>query len=112
MNRCRRTLVLALASLYATAWAGVSTVEQARIDRLIAFVETRKSVTFIRNGNDYSCEDAAKFMRSKMKMMGGDVFHRPAVDQPDCVEVQHSRAALLVFADGKTQPGPSSWVTN
>jgi hypothetical protein len=105
MNFCRRTWFLALLSLHATAWAGVSPSEQARIDRLIAFVETRKGVTFIRNGNDYSCEDAAKFMRGKMKMMGGDVSTaQQFIDQIASKSSTTGQPYLVRFTDGKTQP--------
>jgi hypothetical protein len=104
MSLCRRTLVIALASLGVTARAGVSPAEQARIDRLIAFVETRKGVTFIRNGNDYSCEEAAKFMRGKMKMMGGDVSTaQQFIDQIASKSSTTGQPYLVRFTDGKTQ---------
>ena len=48
-------------------------VEQARIDKLIRYVETQKGMVFIRNGSEYSCEQAAKFLRGKMESMGKDV---------------------------------------
>lgn len=47
--------------------------EQARIDKLIRFIETRQGMKFIRNGTEYSCEDAARFMRGKMDSMGTEV---------------------------------------
>ena len=47
--------------------------EQARIDRLIRHVELQQGMVFIRNGSEYSCEQAAKFLRGKMESMGKDV---------------------------------------
>jgi len=47
--------------------------EQSRIERLIRFVESQKDMKFIRNGTEYSCAEAAKFMRGKLESMGGDV---------------------------------------
>ena len=47
--------------------------EQSRIERLIRFVESQKDMKFIRNGTEYSCAEAAKFMRGKLESMGSDV---------------------------------------
>lgn len=47
--------------------------EQANIDQLIRHVELQKGMVFIRNGSEYTCEQAAKFLRSKMEAMGKDV---------------------------------------
>ncbi len=47
--------------------------EQARIDKLIRHVELQKGMVFIRNGSEYSCEQAAKFLRGKMESMGAEV---------------------------------------
>ena len=47
--------------------------EQNRIERLIAFVESQKDMKFIRNGTEYSCDDAAKFLRGKLEAMGGEI---------------------------------------
>jgi hypothetical protein len=47
--------------------------ELSRIERLIRFVETQKDLKFIRNGSEYTCAEAAKFLRGKLESMGGDV---------------------------------------
>jgi hypothetical protein len=47
--------------------------EQARIDKLIRHVELQKGMVFIRNGSEYSSEQAAKFLRGKMESMGAEV---------------------------------------
>ena len=44
--------------------------EQTRIQKLIAYVENQKGMTFIRNGSEYTCEEAGKFLRGKMEAMG------------------------------------------
>lgn len=104
MTLNRRALLSTLLVLCAPASAGISTAEQARIDRLIDYVETRKGVVFMRNGTDYSSEEAAKFMRGKMKMMGGDVTTaQQFIDQIASKSSTTGQAYLVRFNDGKTQ---------
>ncbi len=55
------------------ARAAPSPVEQARIDKLIRHVELQKGMVFIRNGSEYTCEQAAQFLRGKMESMGKEV---------------------------------------
>jgi hypothetical protein len=74
MIRRRDLLVLAGAALAAgAARAALPPAERARIERLIRYVETRKDVRFIRNGHDYSSDDAAAFLRKKLDKMGEHV---------------------------------------
>jgi hypothetical protein len=47
--------------------------EQSRIEKLIRYVESQKAMKFIRNGTEYSAEDAGKFLRGKLEAMGGEV---------------------------------------
>src|SRR5205085_12126360 len=74
----RRRLLLAaafawLAIVIAPAAHALSAPEQARIERLIKYVESRTDLQFVRNGSSYSSEDAAKFLRGKLDGMGGNV---------------------------------------
>jgi hypothetical protein len=74
----RRRLLLAaaftwLAIVTAPAVHALSATEQARIERLIKYVESRTDLQFVRNGSTYSSEDAAKFLRGKLDGMGGNV---------------------------------------
>jgi len=74
----RHILVLATAPAlgpYASrvAHAATSPMEQARIDKLIRHVELQKGMVFIRNGTEYTCEQAARFLRGKMDSMGKEV---------------------------------------
>lgn len=69
----------AFAALNVTAFAATVAVaapppqEQSRIERLIRYVESQKAIKFIRNGSEYSAEDAAKFLRGKLEAMGGEI---------------------------------------
>jgi len=47
--------------------------EQSRIEKLIRYVESQKALKFIRNGTEYTSEDAGKFLRGKLEAMGGEV---------------------------------------
>ena len=47
--------------------------EQSRIEKLIRYVESQKATKFIRNGTEYTAEDAGKFLRGKLEAMGGEV---------------------------------------
>jgi Family of unknown function (DUF5329) len=110
MKLQRRALLLVTLSggigpLAAPSLAGVSPAEQARIDRLIEFIELRKDVKFVRNGSEYSCEDAARFMRGKMKAMGEHVSSaQQFIDQIAAKSSTTGQPYLIRFADGKTIP--------
>ena len=73
----RRHLLASAAALGSmasgVALAAPPPMEQARIDRLIHHVELQNGLVFIRNGREYSCEQAAKFLRGKMESMGTGV---------------------------------------
>jgi hypothetical protein len=69
----RRLVMLAFALWAARAIAAPSAAEQARIERLIAYVESQTQVRFVRNGSAYSAKDAAKFLRGKYNKMGEHV---------------------------------------
>ncbi|HEX3140234.1 MAG TPA: DUF5329 family protein [Rhizobacter sp.] len=70
----RRRALLGLAVLAATVVnAAPPPAEQARIERLIQYVESQKDIRFVRNGGVYSSKDAAKFLRGKFNKMGEHV---------------------------------------
>ena len=69
----RRHLLASAAALCVPAMATPTPLEQSRIDKLIRYVEMQKGIIFIRNGKEYSCEEAAKFLRGKMDAMGKEV---------------------------------------
>lgn len=105
MRSRRLAIGCALVLLAGPALAGVSPAEQARIDRLIEFVHSRKDVKFVRNGSDYSCEDAAKFMRGKMKSMGEHVTTaQQFIEQIATKSSTTGQPYMIRFTDGKTMP--------
>ena len=79
--------------------------EQSRIDKLIRFVETRKDMKFIRNGTEYSCAEAAKFLRGKMDMMGEGVSTaREFIERIGTKSSMSGKPYQVKFADGKLMP--------
>jgi hypothetical protein len=63
----RHCLGLIGALVWSAALADPSPAEQARINKLIQAVAQRKDATFIRNGNQYTCAQAAEFLQGKLK---------------------------------------------
>ena len=79
--------------------------EQTRIDKLIRYVETRKGMKFIRNGTEYSCEDAATFLRGKMETMGGEVSTaREFIDRIGSRSSMSGKPYHVRFSDGRLMP--------
>lgn len=77
--------------------------EQTRIEKLIRFVETRKDMKFIRNGTEYSCADAGKFLRGKLESMGKDVSTaREFIDRIATKSSMSGKPYEVKFGDGKT----------
>lgn len=72
----RRLLLLSGSLLLPVARAGdaMPAPEKHRVERLIAYVESRTDVAFVRNGTAYSSRDAASFLRGKMDHMGDGVM--------------------------------------
>ena len=79
--------------------------EQAHIDKLIRHVELQKGLVFIRNGSEYTSEQAAKFLRGKMEAMGKEVS-----GARDFIERIATRASMsgkpyqIRLADGTLMP--------
>jgi len=79
--------------------------EQSRIERLIRFVESQKDMKFIRNGTEYSCAEAAKFMRGKLESMGGDVTTaREFIERIATKSSMSGEPYHVKFADGRLVP--------
>lgn len=100
----RRGFVAGAVSLVALgAMAAPPPQEQSRIERLIKAIEARKDMKFIRNGSEYDCGDAAKFLRGKFEAMGKEV-----TSARDFIERIASKSSMsgepyhVKFADGKT----------
>lgn len=77
--------------------------EQTRIEKLIRFVETQKDMKFIRNGTEYSCADAGKFLRGKLDSMGKDVTTaREFIERIATKSSMSGQPYQVKFGDGKT----------
>ena len=77
--------------------------EQSRIEKLIRFVETQKDMKFIRNGTEYSCADAGKFLRGKLDSMGKDVTTaREFIERIATKSSMSGKPYEVKFGDGKT----------
>ena len=102
----RRTLLASLTSFVALgALAAPPLHEQSRIDKLIRFVETQKDMKFIRNGTEYTCAEAAKFLRGKLETMGSEVTTAGEFIERIATKSSMSGKPYHVkFADGKLIP--------
>ena len=108
LMRWAGTWVLSLGGLALGAGssaAALPPLEQVRIDKLIRHVEVQKGMKFIRNGTEYSCEEAARFLRGKMDSMGAEV-----TSARDFIERIASRSSMsgkpyhVRFSDGRMIP--------
>ena len=103
----RRSLLVCLVTLFAlgAALAAPPPQEQYRIDKLIRFVETQKDMTFIRNGTEYTCAEAGRFLRGKMEAMGGEVTTaREFIERIGTKSSMSGKPYQVKFADGRTLP--------
>jgi len=102
----RRCLVMsALLTATLVAHAAPPPHEQSRIERLIHFVETQKDMKFIRNGTEYTCAEAAKFLRGKLETMGGEVTTaREFIERIATKSSMSGQPYHVKFADGKLIP--------
>ena len=101
----RSVLAAAISMLAMTAHAAPPPHEQSRIERLIHFVESQKDMKFIRNGSEYSCADAAKFLRGKLESMGGEVTTaREFIERIASKSSMSGQPYHVKFADGRLMP--------
>lgn len=101
----RRHLLLGSMTLllWGAAAAAPPPDEQARIDKLIHFIETQKGMKFVRNGIEYECSEAAKFLRGKLEKMGKDVTTaQEFVERIASKSTMSGKPYHVKFADGKT----------
>ena len=102
----RRTLLAGLATTMALrVRAAPPPHEMSRIEKLIRFVEGQKDMTFVRNGTEYSCAEAAKFLRGKMEAMGTEVTTaREFIERIATKSSMSGKAYHVKFADGRMIP--------
>ena len=101
----RRSFLVGVMSL--TAFGAVAAAppphEQTRIERLIRFVESQKGMKFIRNGTEYECADAAKFLRGKLESMGKEVTTaRDFIERIASKSSMSGKPYEVKFTDGRT----------
>ncbi len=103
----RRRFLVSMTSLMAfgAAAAAPPPHEQTRIEKLIRFVETQQDMKFIRNGTEYSCADAGKFLRGKLESMGKEVTTaRDFIERIATKSSMSGKPYQVKFADGRTMP--------
>lgn len=87
------------------ARAGRSDAEQARIDRLIDAVGKRTELRFIRNGSEYSSENAAAFLRRKLVWTSLDIATcEDFIDKVASRSTTSGEVYLVKLSDGRTIP--------
>lgn len=103
LRRC--LLIGAAAMLATTARAAPPPHELSRIERLIRYVESQKDMKFIRNGSEYSCTDAGKFLRGKMEAMGAEVTTaREFIERIATKSSMSGKPYHVKFGDGRLMP--------
>ena len=108
LMRWAGTCVLSLGGLAIGAGSSAAApppLERARIDKLIRHVEIQKGMKFIRNGTEYSCEEAAKFLRGKMDAMGDEVTSaRDFIERIASKSSMSGKPYQVRYSDGRTVP--------
>ena len=101
----RGFLAGAISMLAMAAHAAPPAHEQSRIERLIHFVESQKDMKFVRNGSEYNCADAGKFLRGKLEAMGAEVTTaREFIERIASKSSMSGELYHVKFADGKLIP--------
>lgn len=102
----RRCLLIGAAGvLAAIAHAAPPPHEQSRIERLIRYVEAQKDMKFVRNGSEYSCTDAGKFLRGKLEAMGAEVTTaREFIERIATKSSMSGKPYHVKFTDGRMIP--------
>ena len=101
----RRRFLVSMTSLMALGAVAAAPPphEQTRIEKLIRFVETQKDMKFVRNGTEYTCADAGKFLRGKLEAMGKEVTTaREFIERIASKSSMSGQPYQVKFADGRT----------
>jgi len=97
--------VLLLAARIGVARESISPEEMARIDHLCDMVARSKGMHFVRNGTAYSSDDAATFLREKLKAMGDEVTTAEEfIDKIATKSSMSGKPYSVRFADGREMP--------
>ncbi|MCC9137958.1 DUF5329 family protein [Pontibacter silvestris] len=111
--KCLVIILVALPLQYAVAQQNSAPVtnasnsktltEKQKIEQLIQFIRSMNDATFIRNGNEHSCKEAADHLQAKWHKHSDRIK-----DADDFIEHLASKSSmsgepyLIRFADGKT----------
>lgn len=103
MMQRRWLLAALLAGAAGASGAAPDAMEQARIERLLRYVEAQKRTSFVRNGKAYSCREAALFLRAKYAKMGEHVTTAAQfIDQIASRSSTTGEPYLVRYADGRS----------
>ncbi len=98
-------LALVVAMLMGVAKESISPEEMARIEHLCETVERSKGMHFVRNGTTYPPDDAARFLRQKLKAMGDEVTTAEEFIEKIATKSSMSGMPYTVrFVDGREMP--------
>jgi len=101
----KRRALLAFVLCGGALHAAPSSEEQARIERLITTVGAMNQVQFIRNGKAYNAEQAARFLRGKLKASTEQVHSvRDFIDHVATRSSTTGKPYLMRFPDGNEMP--------
>ena len=82
--------------------AAAAMTEKEKIEALISIVENLEGATFIRNGDEHTCADAAEHMRRKWKWKGDDIeTARDFIQVAAAKSSTSGKAYVIRFEDGK-----------
>ncbi len=101
--RRRWLLAALLAGAAGASGASPDAMEEARIERLLRYVEAQKRTSFVRNGKTYSCREAALFLRAKYAKMGEHVTTAAQfIDQIASRSSTTGEPYFVRYADGRS----------
>ena len=96
---------LVLATRICVAKEAISPEEMARIEHLCDAVARSKGMHFVRNGTAYSADDAATFLREKLKAMGhGVTTAEEFIDKVATKSSMSGKPYTVRFVDGREIP--------
>lgn len=98
-------LLLVVATRIGAAKERIAPEEMARIDHLCETVARSKGMSFVRNGKEHSSDDAATFLREKLKAMGDEVTTAEEfIDKIATKSSMSGKPYIVRFADGREMP--------
>jgi hypothetical protein len=79
--------------------------EDAKIEKLLAFIESHNELRFIRNGSEYSAKEAADHLRSKRESAGSRIkTARQFIEYIASKSYLSGKLYKIKYPDGKLRP--------